>query len=264
MVEQDVFAEAKVVADSARDEAFSLGDGLPKGLPVREPGGDGGRIGAARAVRIDTGKESCAISADANISKTRVCFWGTWGLAEEIHGMGACPQVATFHEEAFPCGVAKFAACFFKLGEGADGAANEVRGFVAVGCDKRGKGEEFFAHGIHGTGFHEGGSAGGDHHGVEHEGNTWSRGAQFAGNGANDGCGEKHPCLHGRDGQGFKDEANLVCDNARAEGRDAVDAAGMLRDDRGDGGGPVDAQGGECLEVGLDSRATAVVRARDG
>jgi len=77
------------------------------------------------------------------------------------------------------------------------------------------------------------------------------------------GAGE-HPSLGRLDAEVLHDGVDLGPDHRHRELQDVGDRQRVLGGDGGDRGGAVDSEGREGLEVRLDARATARVRAGDG
>jgi hypothetical protein len=105
-------------------------------------------------------------------------------------------------------------------------------------------------------------AGGGDHHRVDDERDRLLR--QEVGDRLDDPCAEQHPRLRGVDPDVVEDRVELRAREGRrrlVNGRDRLRVLGGQRDD---GAHPVTAERGERLQVGLDPRAPARVRGRDG
>ena len=72
-----------------------------------------------------------------------------------------------------------------------------------------------------------------------------------------------HPVLPRRGPKVPGEGTNLPHDHPRRDRRDRLDGDGVLRRDRGDRGRTVDAAARECLEIGLNARASTRVRTGD-
>ena len=81
---------------------------------------------------------------------------------------------------------------------------------------------------------------------------------------ANDLAGEQHAGLDGGRRQFFKDGLDLLPHDSGIARLEAAHAPGILRGDAGNGAGPMHAEGGERLQIRLNSRPAAAVRAGDG
>src|SRR5260370_25617547 len=144
--------------------------------------------------------------------------------------------------------------------------------YVVAGQDSRlaqvrrhdgGQREHHIAHHRDGVGFEEGVAARRDHHGISHyirhltNADSIRDGAYYLGSG-------EHPSFRGCDREVIRDRIDLRGDEGRIEVGNRAYAARILRGYRGDGTGAEDGERGEGLEVRLDSRASAGIRACDG
>src|SRR5260370_35460579 len=143
---------------------------------------------------------------------------------------------------------------------------------VAAGQDTRlaqmrradgGQREHHIAHHRDRVGFEEGVAARRDHHGIDHyirdltNADSIRDGAYYLGSG-------EHPSFRGCDREVIRDRIDLRGDEGRIEVGNRAYAARILRGYRGDHAVAEDGERGEGLEVRLDSRASAGIRARDG
>ena len=103
----------------------------------------------------------------------------------------------------------------------------------------------------------------GDHHGVEHDRRGGIQLVERAVDGGDRLDRAQHPDLDRVDADVALDGAHLGDDQLRLDRPDRVDADRALRRDRRDRGHPVDAAGGERLQVGLDPGTAAGVRTGD-
>ena len=102
----------------------------------------------------------------------------------------------------------------------------------------------------------------GDHYWIDDEVRK-GEGACLLGHDVDDRGAAQHAGLHGvRDDVG-EDRIDLRGDELRRHLVDANHGYGVLRCERGESRHAVNAESGECLEVGLDAGAAAGVRARN-
>ena len=114
----------------------------------------------------------------------------------------------------------------------------------------------------HPVGLDERVSGRGDEHGVDDEVGEAPLGRQ-CGHLGHDAGVRQHPRLHAADSEVVEDRLDLVPHEGRLERDDAADLGRVLRGDRRQRAGAVDAERGEGLEVGLRARTAPRVRPGD-
>lgn len=67
--------------------------------------------------------------------------------------------------------------------------------------------------------------------------------------------GKEHTCFDGRDGIAGEEQANLIGKEIRGKSFDSADGLGCFRNGAGECGESKNLEGGEGLEVGLESCA---------
>ena len=230
-------------------EAF----GARHGLRQREPGGersrDGGRIRAARAVRVRRvdarGRELApagAVVEDIGGAAFQVPAFDQHGARAHFEdaagGLPAWPRGRGFPTRVSASasgtlGVARAARGSKWSRTGADGGIRQQRGAVLADHD-----------GVHHQ--REAEAGGGAGHGFHHFGRA---------QGSRLGRGGRNVLQHG---------LNLLFDQRGGHHHHARDAGGILHRHQGDHGLAVDSELVERLEVGLEARASARVGAGDG
>ncbi len=116
---------------------------------------DGCGGGAAGAVSMDTADEG---GFDEEFG---------FGGVEAVDGRFQAFEVSALDEDGATEAGVEVARGLTEVFDFVEFALEEESGFVAVGGNERGEGEEEFREGPDGVGFQEAGSAGGDHDGVD-------------------------------------------------------------------------------------------------
>ena len=149
------------------------------------------------------------------------------------------------------------------LGPAADLAVQQHLRLREVGCDHEGEGDQPLAQRPHRVVTQQPVSALGHHHRVHHQGSKPVL-LDRPRHQLDDLPAAQHPGLRGGGPEVGDDVVDLGADDVQRELGVVAHAHGALGGHGGDRAGPVHAQGGERLEVGLDARAAARVRAGDG
>jgi len=142
-------------------------------------------------------------------------------------------------------------------------AAGQDTRLAQIRRDDGGQREHHIAHHRERVGFEEGVAARRDHHGIDHDIRDFTNADSIRDGAYCLGSGE-HPGFRGGDREVICDRIDLRGDEGRIEVGNRVHAARILRGYRGDGAGAEDGERGEGLEVRLDSRTSAGIRAGDG
>lgn len=243
-------ADVPGVFEALVDELFGLVHGIGHEHALGNVGGEGGAEGAAGTVVFGDGQ-------------AREHEFGEFAFVAEDVDDVVTAEVAAFGDagdiEFFGDDAGGFAEVF----EGADGEAGEDFGFVEVGGDDAGEGEELGGEGADGVAVHEAGAVAGDHAGVDDEGGDAADGVGFAGD-FDEFAGGEHAGFGGGDGESVADGHDLLHENGGGHGMDFAEFAGGLGGDGGDGAGAVDFEEGEGFEVGLHPGTGSAVGTGDG
>ena len=139
-----------------------------------------------------------------------------------------------------------------------EGLAEEAGGLGQIGRHDVGKRQQRRPHQLDGIGRYQEVAAGRDHDGIDDEKGRLGPGQAFN-DGVDRGSFAEHACLDRSYIEVREDGRHLAPDHVGRHGVHGLDAERVLRRDRGDDGGPVDAERREGLEVGLDSRSPRAV-----
>ncbi len=247
-----MLAGSLTVGDGAGDVVFGGVNGVAERVAGGETGSDGGGVGAAGAVGGDAGNKGGAEEQ----------FGGA--VVKDVNGLAAGgSEMSAFDEGGATEGLVDVAGGAAEVLGLVKLLTGEDRGLVEVGGDERGEREELLEQNFFGGGFEETGAAGGDHDGIDDEGDL-AVAAEEVDDGPDDGGGIEHAGLGGGRGEFGKDCVELLANKLRSGGVDGADAARVLGGEAGDGGGAVDTELAEDLKVGLKAGAAAAVRAGDG
>ena len=194
----------------------------------------------------------------------RRCQRGGAGAGDEIVGaLGALPVAALDQHGA----AAHREQALALTGDGAfvrgDGLVQQGGGFQQVRRDQRCLRNEFCAKRIDGFSGQQPIAGGCHHHGVEHD-VLWRPPFESRGDGSDDPEIRHHADLDRADLEIGEHRIDLRGDKFRGHLMNARDAGGVLRGQRGDDGGAVDAERGKRLQVGLNAGAAGGIRAGDG
>jgi hypothetical protein len=135
--------------------------------------------------------------------------------------------------------------------------------FAQVRRHDIGEREQLRAHGVDGIWLEQHVAAGCNHDGIDDERHA-GEGCEAAHDCFDSGAVGQHAGLDGADAQVVGERGHLRGDDGGGKLKDRLHALRVLRGDRRDDGGAVDAEGRERLEVGLDAGAARAVRAGNG
>lgn len=210
---------------------------------------DGARKGAACAVGI------FRVDAPPGI--------GNEVLAVIEKVIGVHDVMSALDEDGFAAEGHEYFGGFSAVRLASDGHAGEDFGFGDVRRDECRQRDEFFFIERDGIVFEQRVSAGGDHDGIDDE-----RGALMIskeiGNRIHDGSCPEHACLDGVRRNVVVDGFELGFDHGNRRIHDHADACRILRGQGAEAAHAVGAEGGEGLQVGLNTGAAGGVGARDG
>ena len=244
-------ADGERGADGLVDVGLALGDGVRKGAPERERGGDRRGERAAGAVRrggvFDDGRgiDELALVADEQV------------LGRRVRG------VAALHEDGAAGRGADAARGLGHRRARADFRSREDFGLGEVGRRERGDGQHPRAHRVDRVVAQELRAARRDHHGVDDDRRA-APGGELRGDGLDHLARGEHAGLGGADRVGGQDRVELRGDEVRVRHVDGRDAGGVLRGERGEDGAGVEPERVERADVGLDAGVAAAVASRDG
>src|SRR2546426_4194857 len=242
-------------------------DPLPGAVPGEEPQGDplAGPLerrdeGQARGEEPrDRGGQGTAAAVEV-VRVAEAAVLRELPLAiQEVHELAL--EVAALHEDRVGPELRDRLRSDPRVGEGPDALAGETARLVAVRSDEGRAGEESMDEGGDEVPALQGGSDGRDHDRIDDKGELGP--CEFVRDGPDDVPGVQHPCLRSADVEVPEDRAELGPDLRGRDREDRVHGAGVLRRNRGDDGGAVDADGGETLQVRLDPGASAGVAPRN-
>ena len=230
--------------------------GLVERGAAGQPGSDGRRQGAARAVGVGCGEFGRG-QAQAGVALGVVKYIDECVGALEVAGL-------EHHRYASAGHAAQGAGGVLELVLAVDGLAQQQRRLGEIGGDDGAVGHELVAQCGDGLGLQQRIARGGHHYWVEHDAAHVGILAQCREDGAYEVGAVQHTNLHCVGADVAQHRAYLPGHEVLGNWVHAVDAHGILVDDGHDSRRAVDSQGRECLEVGLQAGATRGVAAGDG
>ena len=182
-------------------------------------------------------------------------------VVEEIERLAL--EMTTLHEDGARAEVEQSPGRLPHVRGVGDRPPGQRLGLAQVRREERGEGHEPLSQTRDPGGLEEGLPGGRHQHGIDDQVRQRSRG-ETIGHGVDHRGGEQHARLGCPDIEVVEHGVELCGHEAGPDRRDRVHAAGVLRGERRHHTRAVDAESGEGLEVGLDARPAARVRAGDG
>ena len=248
-----------MAVDDRDPPARAVGREEPQGDPLARPLDRGDEAQARREVRGDGRGEDAPAPVQLRRVPVPAVLCDLALVEENVHELA--PEVTTLHEHGAGPQLRDRPRGGPRVGERAHPPPAEPLGLVPVRGDEEGPREE-----VPGQGGGEvlplkGGPDGRDHHGIDDEGEP--RAIEFVRHPPDDVAGVQHSGLRGPHVEVAEDGADLGAHLLDGEGEDRVHGAGVLGGHARDRGGPVDAGGGEALQVRLDPCASPGVAPGD-
>ena len=236
--------------DGAGDVGFRVRHGLRERLALCKACGDGGREGAAGAVRFGIFTKRSAKGFEP--ARRRENVGGDRGF-----------EMPTLQEKGAAVALNQCRTGLLDFGEVATGHAREDAKFVEIRSDERGERKKQTPIGSDRGRLQKRIAAGSHHHGIDHEWNAAFGFSQNLGHSADDRGRVEHPGFHGGDGECLEAHSDLFGDDFRANGLDRRNTTGHLGHHASHRRLRIGTEGGNRFEISLNARAAGIVRTGD-
>ena len=238
------------LTDGAGDVDFRVRHGLRKRLALCKACGDGGREGAAGAMRFGIFTKRSAKGFEPARRRENV-------------GGGRGFEMPALQKKRAAVALDQGRTGLLDLGEVAAGHAREDAKFVEIRSDERGERKKQTPIGSDGGRLQKRIAAGGHHHGINDERNAAFGFSQNLGHSADDGSREKHPGFHGGDGKCLEAHSDLFGDDFGTNGLDRRNTTGHLGHHTSHSRLRIGTEGGNRFEISLNPCAAGIVRTGD-